>query len=173
MQQIILITGGSRGIGAATARLAAQRGYAVCVNYRQNITAAEGVVRDLRAMGASAISARADASIERDVVRLFDTCDRQLGTLTALVNNTALLETQMRLGPMDTAKPETHRNSVVLSIREPASRRGKTRLRPFDRRRTFIFPAICGCIASRTAYGAFFRLRSSRRPEGIADTQHN
>ena len=104
MDNVLIITGASRGIGAATARLAAAAGYSICVNYRQNITAAEGVVRDLRAMGASAISARADASIERDVVRLFDTCDRQLGTLTALVNNTALLETQMRLGPMDTAR---------------------------------------------------------------------
>jgi NAD(P)-dependent dehydrogenase (short-subunit alcohol dehydrogenase family) len=104
MDKILLITGGGRGIGAATARLAAQRGYAVCVNYRRNLEAAEGVVHAIEEIGGNAIAVQADVSVESDVVRLFETCDSRLGRLTALVNNAGILDTQMRLDAMDAAR---------------------------------------------------------------------
>lgn len=98
--RVALITGASRGIGAATARLAAQRGYAVCVNYRQNETAAEKVVDEIVAAGGRAVAVAADISIEADVVRLFESCDKALGSVSALVNNAGILETQMRVEQM-------------------------------------------------------------------------
>jgi NAD(P)-dependent dehydrogenase (short-subunit alcohol dehydrogenase family) len=101
---ILLVTGGSRGIGAATARLAAARGYDVCVNYRSNKEAASRVVSDVEAAGRRAVAVAADVSVEADVVRLFEACDRQLGTLDALVNNAAILDTQMRIDAMDAAR---------------------------------------------------------------------
>ena len=104
MAGIVLITGGSRGIGAAAAHLAASRGYAVCVNYRANETAARAVVQNITAGGGRAIAVQADVGIEAEVVRLFETCDRQLGTLTALVNNAGILETQARVEAMDAAR---------------------------------------------------------------------
>jgi len=104
MAEVIVITGASRGIGAATAILAAQRGYSVCVNYRENRTAADNVVRAIEAAGGRAISVAADVSSEPDVVRLFATCDAQLGAPTALVNNAGILETQMRVESMDSAR---------------------------------------------------------------------
>lgn len=104
MAKIILITGGSRGIGAATARLAAEAGYAVCVNYRSNREAAEQVVMAVQGLGAKATAVAADVGIEADVVRLFDTCDRILGAPAALVNNAGILETQMRVDAMDAAR---------------------------------------------------------------------
>ena len=104
MNNVLLITGASRGIGAATATLAAERGYSVCVNYRQNSEAAETVVRAVEAAGGRAVAVAADVAVEADVVRLFETCDRTLGPLTALVNNAGILETQMRLDAMDAAR---------------------------------------------------------------------
>jgi len=103
-KKILLITGGSRGIGAATARLAAARGYDVCVNYRRNRDAADGVVNEIRAAGARALAVAADVSLEDDVRRLFDVCDTSFGRLDALVNNAGILETQMRLDAMDAAR---------------------------------------------------------------------
>ncbi len=87
MQRIALITGGGRGIGAATAKLAAQRGWAVAVNYRERAVDAEKLVAAIRQAGGEAIAVQADTAVEADVVRLFKTVDRELGTLTALVNN--------------------------------------------------------------------------------------
>jgi len=101
---ILLVTGGGRGIGAATARMAAARGYDVCVNYRANKDAASSVVTDVTAAGRRAIAVAADVSIEADVVRLFETCDRELGRVDALVNNAAVLERQMRLDAMDAVR---------------------------------------------------------------------
>jgi NAD(P)-dependent dehydrogenase (short-subunit alcohol dehydrogenase family) len=104
MTKVVVITGASRGIGAATARLAAAAGYAVCVNYRQNREAALRVVTDLETAGASAIAVEADVSVESDVVRLFETSDTELGTLYGLVNNAGILETQMRVDTMSAAR---------------------------------------------------------------------
>ncbi|HET9832603.1 MAG TPA: SDR family oxidoreductase [Vicinamibacterales bacterium] len=101
---ILLVTGGGRGIGAATVRMAAARGYDVCINYRANKDAASKVVADVEAAGRRAIAVVADVSIESDVVRLFETCDRELGRVDALVNNAAILERQMRLDAMDAAR---------------------------------------------------------------------
>lgn len=101
MSRTILITGGSRGIGAATARLAGARGYTVCVNYRRNRQAAEAVVRDIEQTGARAIAVAADVSVEDDVTRLFEVLERTLGPLGGLVNNAGVLETQMRVDAMD------------------------------------------------------------------------
>lgn len=97
MGQAILVTGASRGIGAATARLAAARGFAVGVNYRDNEAAAKAVVADIVAAGGRAIALRADVSREADIVAMFARVDAELGGLAALVNNTGILEAQMRV----------------------------------------------------------------------------
>ncbi len=104
MKKIIVITGGSRGIGAATARLAASRGYAVCVNYLKNQLAAKAVVDEIRSGGGQAIAVAADVAAETDVVNLFEAVDAQLGTVTALVNNAGILETQMRVEDMNAGR---------------------------------------------------------------------
>ena len=104
MSGIVIVTGGSRGIGAATARLAAARGYGVCVNYRSDAAAAEGVVAELVRAGGRALAVQADVAIEADVDRLFKTCDAHLGRLSALVNNAGILETQMRVEEMDAGR---------------------------------------------------------------------
>ena len=124
----LIVTGGSRGIGAATARLAAGRGYAVCVSYVQDRAAAEAVVGAIH----NGIAVQADIGVEEDVVRLFETVDRELGPLTGLVNNAATLESQMRLEEMDAAR--MHRmfsiNAIGTmlcsreAIRRMSSRRG-------------------------------------------------
>jgi NAD(P)-dependent dehydrogenase (short-subunit alcohol dehydrogenase family) len=113
--QILLVTGGSRGIGAATAQLAAQRGYSVCVNYRHQRDAAERVVTSVEAYGTRAIAVGADVSVEADVVRLFETCDAKLGTLTALVNNVGIVEPQMRVEQMDAARVQRILATNVVS----------------------------------------------------------
>ena len=104
MSGILLVTGGATGIGAAVAKLAADRGYAVCVNYLRSQAAAEEVASGIRNSGGRAIAVQADVSSEDEVVRLFQTVDRELGRLTALVNNAATLESQMRLDAMDAAR---------------------------------------------------------------------
>ena len=101
---VVLVTGGSRGIGAATARLAASRGHAICVNYRSNRAAADDVVRAITVAGGRAIAVQADVAIEAEVVRLFEACDRELGRLTGLVNNAGILEKQMRVEAMDSSR---------------------------------------------------------------------
>jgi len=106
MNRVVLVTGAGRGIGAATARLAAERGYTVCVNYRQNRAAAEAVVRDIEAGGGRAAAVQADVSVEAEAVRLFETSDRVLGPLGALVNNAGILETQTRLETIDIGRLE-------------------------------------------------------------------
>lgn len=112
MEQILIVTGGSRGIGAATAQLAAARGYAVCVNYRHNQAAASAVVEAIAQAGGQAmvgdrpraIAVAADVAVESDVVRLFQTVDDQLGRVTALVNNAGILEQQRRVADIDAAR---------------------------------------------------------------------
>lgn len=97
MNKTLIITGASRGIGAAVAKVAGQRGYAVCVNYVRNREAADDVVAAIRDAGGTAIAVQADIGIEADVLRLFQTVDDELGSLTALVNNAGILEAQMRV----------------------------------------------------------------------------
>lgn len=130
MNRVMLITGSSRGIGAATARLAAERGYAVCVNYLSNQPAAQAVVAEITAKGGTAIAVRADVSQEEEVAGLFTAVDRQLGTVSALVNNAGTLETQMRVDQMDAARINrilgTNVTSYFLCARE-AVRRMSTR----------------------------------------------
>jgi len=99
-----VITGGGRGIGAATARLAARHGYAVGVNYRRDAEAAKRVVGDIERAGGRAIGVQADVSLEHDVARLFDEVEQSLGRVTALVNNAGLLERQARVDEMDGAR---------------------------------------------------------------------
>ena len=101
---VLVVTGGGRGIGAATARLAASRGYAVCVNYLRDRAAAESLVQDIRGDGGRAVAVPGDVSAEQDVVRLFAECDRSLGPLTALVNNAGVVLTQSRVEAMDAAR---------------------------------------------------------------------
>ncbi len=104
MKGVLLVTGASRGIGAATARLAASRGYAVCVNYVRDHDAANAVAGDIAAAGGRALPVRADVSVETDVVRLFETIDRALGPLCALVNNAGVVGRQTRVEQIDAAR---------------------------------------------------------------------
>lgn len=104
MKKSILITGASRGIGAATALLAAKEGYAVAVNYHSNETAAKAIVSRIEEAGGAAVAIQADISQPGEVARLFSETDRLLGRLDALVNNAGILEKQMRLVDMDAAR---------------------------------------------------------------------
>jgi NAD(P)-dependent dehydrogenase (short-subunit alcohol dehydrogenase family) len=102
--RVTVVTGGSRGIGAATARLAAARGDAVCVNYQRDAAAAAAVVRAIGAAGGAALAVQADVASEPDVVRLFAETDARLGPVTALVNNAGILARQARVGELDAAR---------------------------------------------------------------------
>jgi len=104
MSKIMLVTGGGRGIGAATCRLAAARGYAVAVNYAQNRATADALVRDIVAGGGAAIAVQADVAVEAEVEAMFATVDRELGTLSVLVNNAGIVDIAMRFDEMDAAR---------------------------------------------------------------------
>ncbi|MCY1282852.1 putative oxidoreductase YgfF [compost metagenome] len=104
--KVMLITGASRGIGAATARLAAQRGYALGINYRQQRDAAEALVREIEVAGGRALALCADVGDEAQVLTMFEQLDRAFGRLDVLVNNAGMLERQMRLEDMDVARFE-------------------------------------------------------------------
>jgi NAD(P)-dependent dehydrogenase (short-subunit alcohol dehydrogenase family) len=127
---VVVITGGGRGIGAATARLAAERGYAVCVNYLKNRGAADALVAEIRGSGGRAIAVAGDVAKEADVVALFDAAARELGPVSALVNNAGILERQTRLEDMDAERFErvfaTNITGSFLCARE-AVRRMSTR----------------------------------------------
>lgn len=86
-KRTLIVTGASRGIGAATARLAGTNGYQVCVNYLANQSAAQALVADIHSHGGKALAVQADTAVEADILRLFETCEQQLGTVTHLVNN--------------------------------------------------------------------------------------
>ncbi|MBI4909742.1 MAG: SDR family oxidoreductase [Acidobacteria bacterium] len=100
----MIVTGGGRGIGAATALLAAQRGYAVCVNYLHNKEAAGHVVARINEGNGPAIAMQADISSETEIESLFDRVDSEMGRVSALVNNAATLELQARLDSIDAAR---------------------------------------------------------------------
>ena len=125
------MTGGSRGIGAATAKLAAAEGYQVCINYLTNQQAADAVVAEIRSLGGTAVAMQADLAVEAQIVALFQRVDKELGAVTALVNNAGILETQSSLldmnegrlqrvfaanviGPMLCAREAVKRMSVKL-----------------------------------------------------------
>lgn len=129
--KIIIITGAGRGIGAATARLAAQQGYAVCINYRKNKQTAEALSAQIRQQGGRALTVAADIRLEDDVLRLFDTVDTQLGPLTALVNNAGVIAPLSRLQDMDASRLhrviDTNIIGSLLCAREAARRMSSAR----------------------------------------------
>lgn len=126
MKPVAIITGASRGIGAATATLAASRGYAVCVNYRRDADGARATVEAIERGGGRAVAVAADVSVEEDVIRLFVSAERELGPVTALVNNAGVLERQMRVEGMDAARIrrvlETNVVGSFLCAREAVKR---------------------------------------------------
>lgn len=99
-QPVIIVTGGSRGIGAAVAQAAAARGYAVAISYVSNQAAADAVVDGIVKAGGRAIAVKSDVAVEADILHLFQTVDKELGTLSALVNNAGILERQIRVEDM-------------------------------------------------------------------------
>lgn len=104
MSPVVLITGASRGIGAATALLAARAGYAVAVNYAANSLAADEVVRQIRQSGGNAITVQADVADEAQVLAMFEKVDAKLGRLTALVNNAGVVDQTSRVDAMSMAR---------------------------------------------------------------------
>jgi NAD(P)-dependent dehydrogenase (short-subunit alcohol dehydrogenase family) len=122
----MLVTGGARGIGAATARLAAEQGYTVCVNFLQNRAAADAVVAQISKAGGKALAVAANIAEEADVLRLFETVDRELGRLDALVNNAGILARASRLQDMDLARIQkiytTNVFGAMLCSREAVKR---------------------------------------------------
>jgi len=104
MNEILLVTGGSRGIGAATALLAARKGYAVAVNYTSNEAAANDVVGRIRAGGGKAIAVQADVADEAQVLAMFAQVDSELGRITALVNNAGVVDRAARVDEMSVAR---------------------------------------------------------------------
>lgn len=106
MSKVLVVTGGSRGIGAATARLAGESGYAVCVNYLRNEPAASALAHEICDAGGHAVCVQADVAREDEVMRLFEQVDATLGPVAALVNNAGIIETQTRVEHMDAARLE-------------------------------------------------------------------
>jgi NAD(P)-dependent dehydrogenase (short-subunit alcohol dehydrogenase family) len=122
MSEVMIITGGSGGIGAETARLAAERGYAVALTYLDHPERAEALVRALRTSGAAAVAVQVDVRREFDVTGLFETAARELGRVTALVNAAGIAHSQARLVDMDAARIErvfaTNVTGTLLCSRE-------------------------------------------------------
>ena len=104
MNPILLVTGGSRGIGAATARLAATRGWDVAVNYTRDAAAAEAVAADVRAAGRRAWVLQADVADEAQVLAMFERLDRDAGVLSGLVNNAGVVDVAARVDEMSLAR---------------------------------------------------------------------
>jgi NAD(P)-dependent dehydrogenase (short-subunit alcohol dehydrogenase family) len=111
---VLLVTGGSRGIGAATALLAAQAGYAVAVNYQSNSLAADEVVRSIRDSGGQAMALQADVSREDEVMAMFARMDAKWGPLAALVNNAGVVDVSSRVDAMGVARLSRMLNTHVL-----------------------------------------------------------
>jgi NAD(P)-dependent dehydrogenase (short-subunit alcohol dehydrogenase family) len=126
MTQVMIITGGGRGIGAATARLAAERGYAVCLNYLRDHASASEVVADILRSGGKAIAVPGDVAIDADVMRLFETADRELGRVSALVCNAGIIAPPSKLVDMPTERIErmfaVNVTGTLLCAREAVKR---------------------------------------------------
>jgi NAD(P)-dependent dehydrogenase (short-subunit alcohol dehydrogenase family) len=112
---VLVVTGGGRGIGAATARLAAKRGYSVCVNFLRDRASADRVVQDIRDDGGTAIAVPGDIAAEKDVMHLFESCDRSLGPLTALVNNAGIVQRASRVEAMTAERLQRMFSTNVVS----------------------------------------------------------
>lgn len=129
-KRIIIVTGGSRGIGAATAIKAAKLGYEVCINFIENESAALKVAEIIRSHQGKCITVKADVSKESEVIRLFEEVDKKLGTVTALVNNVGVLEEKTRLSEMSGDRINYILTVNVLSCflcsREAVRRMGKS-----------------------------------------------
>lgn len=130
MSKVMIVTGGSRGIGAATAIMAAEQGYAVCVNYLRNRAAAMSVVETIEKAGSRAIAVGGDVAREVDVIMLFEEVDRTLGRPDALVNNAGILAPRQRVETMDAERLNrifaTNITGSIICARE-AIRRMSTR----------------------------------------------
>ena len=113
--KIVVITGASRGIGAATAKLFAQEGYGVCINFLTDDMAAERLKEDILQYKVKCITVKADVSKACEVQRLFDTVDQELGCLSVLVNNVGILKNQCRLDEMDEQRFSQVLNTNVMS----------------------------------------------------------
>ena len=126
MAKVALVTGGGRGIGAATVRKLGANGYAVCANYRRNAEAADALVADLTARGIEAIALPADVSNEDEVLGLFAKIDEQLGRLSLLVNNAGIVAPQTRVEDMSAARIDrllkTNVTSAFICSREAVKR---------------------------------------------------
>jgi NAD(P)-dependent dehydrogenase (short-subunit alcohol dehydrogenase family) len=116
MDKVLIVTGAGRGIGAAIARMGAREGYAVCVNYAASAAAAESVAAEIRAGGGRAIAVQADVSRQSDAKRLFETVDRELGTVTALVNNAGITGPLVAVEDIDEAGLDRVIGVNVLSL---------------------------------------------------------
>jgi NAD(P)-dependent dehydrogenase (short-subunit alcohol dehydrogenase family) len=134
LKQVLLVTGASRGIGAATAVLAATQGFSVAVNYTAQAAAADDVVSRIRAAGGEAIAIQADVAQEEQVLAMFDTIDAKLGRLTALVNNAGVVDVAARVEEMTVARLKRMFDINVLgsficareAIRRMSTRHGGT-----------------------------------------------
>jgi NAD(P)-dependent dehydrogenase (short-subunit alcohol dehydrogenase family) len=122
----LIVTGGGRGIGAAISRLAAARGYSVAVNYHSNNSSADALVREIRSSGGQAAAIQADIGNEGDILRLFESSDRTLGPLSALVNNAALTGGFARVDSVDASMLErlmaVNVSGAILCAREAVRR---------------------------------------------------
>jgi NAD(P)-dependent dehydrogenase (short-subunit alcohol dehydrogenase family) len=131
MGRVVVITGGSRGIGAATARLAAAAGYAVAVNYRDRADAAEALAAEIAKAGGSTVAIQADVAREADVVRLFDEAEQALGPVGALVNNAGIVAAKGPVASLEAAALErlfaVNVVGTLLSCREAVRRMAKSR----------------------------------------------
>ena len=112
-QKTILVTGGSRGIGAAVCLLAAQRGYAVAINYATNKMAADQLATDIFAKGGRAITVQADVSKEADVISMFEAVDREFGKLDAFVNNAGVVD---RASPVADISFERVQHMIAVNL---------------------------------------------------------
>ena len=121
MAKVMIVTGGGRGIGAATARLAAKQGYAVCVNYARDRASAEALAREIKG-----IAVQADVAVETDVLRMFREVDQKLGKLTVLVNNAGIVDKNARVDELTVQRIErmfaVNVTGSILCAREAVKR---------------------------------------------------